>query len=52
MCLICSEYQAGRLTQYDANLALVELRSTLTPEHVAEVILMLNLDDQEWEEIL
>lgn len=42
MCIICIDYQKGLLTAAEANRALGEMADDLGPEHVAEVLAMLD----------
>lgn len=49
MCIICIEVAADRMRAYDVRLALAELSSSLSPEHIGEVIELLNVLEQEEE---
>ena len=45
MCLICTEYQKGKLTVNEAWNNLREMQDTLDPEHVDVVLAMLFFGD-------
>ena len=45
MCLICTEYQKGKLTVNEASNNLSEMQDTLDPEHVDVILTMLFFGD-------
>ena len=45
MCLICTEYQKGKLTVSEAWRNLQEMQDTLDPEHVDVILTMLFFGD-------
>ena len=45
MCLICTEYQKGKLTVSEAWRNLQEMQGTLAPEHVDVILTMLFFGD-------
>lgn len=47
MCLICIEFQAGRMRASDARNALVEARAFLSPEHIREVEELIEEDESD-----
>ena len=46
MCLICTEYQKGKLTVNEAWNYLREMQDTLDPEHVDVILTMLFFGDE------
>lgn len=47
MCIICIELASKKMSKYDAELALVELRTVIDPEHLALVKAGLDVLDYE-----
>ena len=46
MCLICTEYQKGKLTVSEAWQNLQEMQETIDPEHIDVVLSMLFFGDE------
>ena len=46
MCLICAEYQKGKLTVSEAWQNLQEMQETIEPEHIDVVLSMLFFGDE------
>lgn len=47
MCLICIEFQKQLITLSEARRNLVEIRGSLTPEHVEKIERMLNKAEED-----